>query len=75
MNLKLKNLRLKRRTKEVMDRYELAGEIAKTVKSSIEPCEDIKYLAKTLDVLWEQSRTEDGNEFKKIILKIKDLEL
>ena len=54
-----------------MDRYELAGEITRTVKFSMEPCEDLKYLARTLDVLWDQSRTEDEIGFKKIVAKIR----
>ena len=54
----------------VMDRYELASEITRCVKLSMEPCEDLKYLARTLDVLWDQSRTEDEIGFKKIVMKV-----
>jgi len=48
----------------------MANEITKLVKNSNKPCEEIKYLARVLDVLWEQSRAEEGIAFKKTVSKI-----
>jgi hypothetical protein len=58
----------------LMDKYDVAQEIAKVVMESGQPLEDIKYFAKTLDTLWDMKKTEEELSVKKAILKMTEVE-
>ena len=53
----------------IKDCFELGGDIARRICVSTNPLEELRYIIKLCDTLWDMHVVTEENEVKKVVLK------